>query len=566
MKKLLFSFGLLFSFYYCFGQVSEAIITHTIDSLDQIRPEVYRMVNSKTRAYCIKVRNQSEFDELNNEIAKAIEIGKNNIYVRISKGTYRFNENHIRLKGLYKDLKITISGKKAVLTSCSDLKKIDNDPWQNMIQLNNLIQIVDEDKKLCFIPYPNQWGDEDRISMTKVQVTQWFRARVYDVEKIDEKGIYFVAKELGWTNEYGRKGYNVNLDYLYLGAFPRFRLFDERISIDSKASCFLRLENVEGISLVMTGLSFCGNSDESALMLMNDVKANHIYVHNCFFKNIHGHVGFFSNVSNVIFESNRVNNTNGNEIKFVNNCENVRIINNVFENCGKALGQTFCVTCWESSYYVAYNHFIDFGYSAIGVGVWHGYEKIMPSQGIIEYNEMNYSPTYYSNYFRHTLMDGGAIYAWTQNDCVIIRNNYIHDIIGMGDNRGIFCDDGANNIKIYNNIILNTPNCFSIDSRFVKDPENKYNCNAYNFMAHNIVDNKVRFMGYATENRHCMKGYNIILTKKANDILNNIYDFLEFAEKDVYIEGWGRNKGILVIPRQYKPFIKGISKDKLRYR
>ena len=35
----------------------------------------------------------------------------------------------------------------------------------------------------------------------------------------------------------------------------------------------------------------------------------------------------------------------------------------------------------------------------------------------------------------------------------------------MGDNRGIFCDDGASNISIYGNVILNTPNSYCIDLR-----------------------------------------------------------------------------------------------------
>ncbi len=563
---MLFCIGLLISFCYCYGQVFDANIQHTIDSLNHIHPEVYKIVKSRESAYCIKVRNQQEFDELNKEITKAICDGKKNIFVKISKGTYRFKENHIELKDLYKDVSITISGRKAVLTSCPDLKNIDNDPWQNMVQLNNVIQVLDKEKKICLIPYPNQWSSEYRHSITKVQVTQWFRARVYDVEKIDEKGIYFVAKELEWTNDYGRKGYNVNLDYLYLGVFPRFRLFDERLSISSNASCFLHLDNVDGISLVMNGLSFCGNADGSALILVNDVKARYIQINNCLFNMIHGHVGFFSNVSNVLFDNNRVNNTSGNEIKFVNNCENVQVINNDFENCGKSIGQTFCVTCWESTYYVANNRFLDFGYSAIGVGIWHGFEKKWLSRGIIEYNEMSYSPAYFSDYYQHTLMDGGAIYVWTQNDGVIIRHNYIHDIVGMGDNRGIFCDDGANNIKIYNNIVLNTPNCFSIDSRFVKDPENKFNCNFGNFMAHNIVDNSVRFMGYAEEERHCVKGYNIVLAINDNNSYNNIYDYLEYEENDIYIESGERKKGKLIIPRKYKPLLNKVSSSMLRYR
>ena len=79
-------------------------------------------------------------------------------------------------------------------------------------------------------------------------------------------------------------------------------------------------------------------------------------------------------------------------------------------------------------------------------------------------------------------------------DDVTIKHNYIHDISGVEDNRGIFCDDGAKNVKIVNNLILRIDNSYCIDLReapyvieYVPD-HNTGNC-CFN----NLVDGRIRF-------------------------------------------------------------------------
>lgn len=533
LKRIIFILMMLL-FCYCNGQGREAHIQQAIDSLDQIQPEAFKKVRLQGRAYTIKVRNQHEFEGLNEAIAQAIDAGRTSISIKIGRGTYRFKENHVTLKDVHQNVAITIVGKKAVLTSCSDLREADNTPWQEMVQMDDIIQVIDKDKKLCKIPFPNQWNEETRRAMARIQVTQWFRAPVYDVEKIDAQGIYFIAKELEWDNNYGRKGYNVNYDYLYLGKNPRFRLYDKRKSVAAMASCFLKVENTEGVTIDLSGISFKGNKSGQPLIAMSNVETQQVYIHNCTFERIHGNVGNFSNVNNVTFDQNIVRNSDGHEVRFVKNCGIVRVTNNFFENCGQAIGNTFCVTCWESSYYIAHNTFRDFGYGAIGVGVWHGFTKEYPSKGIIEHNEIYFTPTYFSEVWKHTLMDSGAIYTWTQNDEVIIRYNYIHDYSGAGDNRGMFCDDGACNLKIYGNVVLNTPNCYSIDARRSKDQHEGFTNNANNFMAYNVVDGCVRFQGYGDEERHCVKGANYVI--EGDTTVENKFENLETSIEDVAVQ------------------------------
>lgn len=515
------------------SQGSGTILRNTVDSLDKIQPEAFVRIKPQGSAYLIKVHSQKEFDGLNEAIAQAIEAGETNIRVKIGKGIYRFKENHISLKGIHKDVAITIVGKKAVLTSSPYLKDADNNPWQEMIQMADIIQMVDKDKKLCMIPYSNQLDAETRNSMTRVQVTQWFRAPEYDVERIDNKGIYFIANDLQWEDGFANKGYNVNFDYLYAGKYPRFRLYDKRKAETATSSCFLRMENTEGVSLEMSGVKVRGNKSGAPLIAMSNVKSQQVYIHDCTYEHIHDNVGDFSNVSNVTFIRNKVRYTDGNELRFVSNCENVRVTNNTFEQCGQTIGNTFCVTCWESTYYIANNAFKDFGYGAIGVGVWNGFTKKHTSKGIVERNELFFSSKYFSEVWKRMLMDSGAIYTWTQNDEVIIRNNYIHDYSGAGDNRGIFCDDGASNLKIYGNVLLNIPNCYSIDSRKVKDSHKEYLCNANNLIAYNIVDNGIRYQGNEGENRHCKKGMNFVLRLERQELKKQmVFERLEMNEED----------------------------------
>lgn len=97
----------------------------------------------------------------------------------------------------------------------------------------------------------------------------------------------------------------------------------------------------------------------------------------------------------------------------------------------------------------------------------------------------------------------------------------------MGDNRGIFCDDGASNISIYGNVILNTPNSYCIDLRRVKDHKASLKNNSNSIMANNLVDGAVRFQGYEGEDRHVLKGQNTVIREEGKEAIENVFDNLE---------------------------------------
>lgn len=556
INKLPFIVLLLLSFKFCNGQNNDTYIRQVVDSLDQIMPQPFRELKTEGTTYVVRIKNQQEFDVVKEKIEDAIKKDYKNIVVKIEKGVYVFKENHIRLENVEKDAAISIIGAKAILTSYVEPEDAEKSAWSGMQQAEDIIQVVDKDNKRCMIPFQNQWGTEERNAMSKVQVTQSYRSQIYDVDYIDSQGVFFVAPELVWLSRFQNQGYNVNFDYVFRGKIPRFRVYNVREEHLAGASCFLKIDKSKGITLNISGILFKGNKSGAPLISMKDVESNQVYIHNCTFERIHGAVGVFANVRNVTFDNNIVRKIDEHGVRFMKNCENVRVTNNKFDKCGLALGQSFCVTCWESTYYVAKNEFCDFGYAAIGVGVWLNDYKQFVSKGIVEYNEMYYTSAYLSENWKYTLMDSGAIYTWTQNDEVIIRYNYIHDYIGMADNRGIFCDDGACNLKIYGNIVLNTPNGNSIDSRKVKDQHEEFTNNANNFMAYNIVDNSICFMGYGEEERHCLKGKNYILQQGEKSPKKNMkYLGLEMNDDDIIVSKSWVKRRIKRLVKNKKKFV-----------
>ena len=96
------------------------------------------------------------------------------------------------------------------------------------------------------------------------------------------------------------------------------------------------------------------------------------------------------------------------------------------------------------------------------------------------------------------LIDGGAIYVWTQNRAVSIRNNFIHDLDGPHGNKGIFADDGTVGVEIVGNLLLSVHGGRCIDLRKAHRVERKrISCirrvNVGNRMEGNVLDGRCRF-------------------------------------------------------------------------
>lgn len=184
----------------------------------------------------------------------------------------------------------------------------------------------------------------------------------------------------------------MNYDYLYRQKTPRFRLYDSAIERKCVAARMICLEKCHYRQFALKNIHFVSNKAGGPLITLSEVQTQGIYVNGCSFEYIKGTVISARASENINFDKNIVRNTAGNELRFLKNCINVRVTNNLFEKCGQSISNTFCVNCREATYYIAHNTFRDFGYGAIGVGVWHGFEKKCPSLGIIEHNEIYFSP------------------------------------------------------------------------------------------------------------------------------------------------------------------------------
>ena len=511
---------------------------------------------SQAQDTTLVVKNQHSFSQIDAAIVNAAKKGKKEIRVEICKGKYTFSDDEIQLKGIPQDVSVFLAAHGAKIYAESN--KVDRktmttpnhiyyansyknviDFWSEVRQCNQLIEVVDSVKNVCRLKL------KDVHAQVKVgdfiQISQWYLTHRYEVKDSREGYVYFVADNLKRCEN--GKSWNVNYDYVYGKEMPRYRIW-KRVNnrnklIEGKASRFINMQKIKMKSFRVEGLEFCGNASQSqsALIQLMNVTAEDIILKDCIFRSCHTQCLILGNTANVNISDCAFYNNRTTAIYSGGGCKNVHITHCFFENNSTGWNNTFCINIKGKDFLVAHNKFKDFAYGAIAIGE-HGNDKKVKVSGIIEENEIYYTPRYYENYKLHTLMDSGAIYLWTQNDDVHICRNNIHDNIGMKDNRGIFCDDGASNFRITDNVILRVPNSYSIDSRKVKD-FNPYGFknNANNYIAYNIVDNGIRFMGYGSEERHCRKSKNYVLLPHGQKLNKEMkYEDLELNEKDEIVD------------------------------
>ena len=476
----------------------------------------------------ITVRSQRGFDGMDKSIRDAARVGKRDILIKIKCGKYFFNEEHLTLKGLPEGVSVTLKGKHVKIYSGGKDVKVDDttkslnvyyqhrerkivDNWSKVQQCNQLIEVVDSTAKICSL----QLVDDDEVAKGDViQISQWYLTYKYEIIDIRDGYAYFIANNLKRCD--GGKSWNVNYDYVYGKEMPRYRIWHaintKKNVCEGNAMHFVSLQNVNIRNLTIEGLTFCGNTylSSGALIQVNGVKADAMNIRSCIFRDCHSTCISLGHTANVTVSDCKFYDNMTTAIYSGGSCENVHITDCLFENNSCGWNNTFCINIKGKNFLIARNLFRDFAYGAIGIGEHYGDKKVWVS-GIIEQNEIYYSSEYYSNYKKHTLMDSGAIYFWTQNDDVTIRNNFIHDYIGMKDNRGIFCDDGASNYTITGNTILRVANCYCIDSRRIKDQNpGKYKNNVNITITDNIVDGRIRFEGREEEGNLCVYGRNTV--------------------------------------------------------
>lgn len=536
----------------------------------------------------LNVADQSSFDLLQRNLTNAIKTGEKEIVVNISSGYYIAKENHINLNEIKApDVSIRIIGKAAIVLpdgkifSNGDLFKgelsynnswMDNSQdikiWSDVRYADGLVEILDETEKRCRLK-----SKESLVSIVNgasyILIPHWFQSSIYKIDRISGNYIYFTATDLKKSFE---KGYNVNGDYHYGKKDIRFKLLNAKGErdclriIDGKVflptgvtavregtvNRLITIHNCSFNSIEISGIKFWGNSyvRNSSAIYLNKNKTNTISIHNCEFRGMRGNVITITASPNVCIQNNLFADCYYYGITSNNNSRNTTVKDNTFINIGKRMQNTFCIVCRGPNFLISNNRLMDFGYGGIGIGVHYKNSDNNPCSGVAENNELSYTDGYIAKITNYGIMDSGAIYLTTKHSGTIIRNNYIHNYSGIKDNRGIFCDDGAFNLQIYENVIIGITNSYCIDSRRVasvdksKTPEygiERANVNIV--IRDNILDGRIRFVAHEDKNNGCVKGHNFVLKKTNGSFPQNTLKNLSKAEEDVVLECIDSSKG-----------------------
>lgn len=517
-------------------------------------------INCVAREYEIHIRDQESFNRIQSLIHAAKEKGEKDIRIVIEPGQYFFTNYHVRLVGLdWPDVSLFITGNECTITSeGEDLKNGDYlnefDTGKALISADgNLldwfgksykckmpIEIVDLKDKICKV-FCNGLKDRDEseCQQSYIKLTRWYTSSTYRIHHIKNNRIFFIAHDLKRENNLPY-GFNVNDDLFHGQMLPRFRLCNVgdttcRVFLESgklhlldnnsdqvhicSNGCFLDIADVNLKSLTIQGIKFQGNSTNAnpALMRIERLSCSETDISRCHFEFIRSHIFHAREMESLYFHDNLITDCPGFGIVSDIRTSGTRIDRNTFRNTGKDYKPTFCIQVAGDDYYIANNTFHNFGYSAIaiGLGPYIDYDGIC--HGVVENNLLYYDDEYITSIDDYGLMDSGAIYLTTRHDGAIVRNNVIRNIGGIKDNRGIFCDDGARNFSICDNVIIGTRNSYSIDSRRVDAFEEVCGpANVNNKISGNIVDSGIRFEGLPGNN-DCYLGVNYLLKRAGDD-------------------------------------------------
>lgn len=434
---------------------------------------VLALSSFRSEAGDVRVGSQEEFDRLGERIRSELLAG-GDVHVQLDSGLYFFSERHLALDSLsFPGSMLTLSGNGAVLVGGA--RTGEGPSFRNgFVDLEALraFDAMSPVKKAGLWPLPVLFRkgvyrlrcqgetevSEAEAAGMKMILSQWFVGAVYDVVKITRHWIYFKRvpyRTRIWSElRYGR-------------CLPRYMLFSPRkaASVHScDASNFLSLENSRLGGVVLEGVRFLGNGDGDRLIRFSGVEADSVIVRGCTFEGVRSRGILVEGTDHFQLRDNVFLSGALNQVYVDKTSCDARIERNRFLENGLLMTNDPVVDCKGSGFSVRDNFFQDFSYSAIGTGLHFTDTSGLVTSGVVEQNEICMSEAFRRMPMR-ALIDGGAIYVWTQNKDVSIRKNYIHDIAGPHGNRGIFGDDGVVNLSVCENTVLRVRDSYAIDIR-----------------------------------------------------------------------------------------------------
>ncbi len=514
-------------------------------------------------AQSIVVSSQADFDALDVRVRQLIIAGSKDILVQFSPGTYFFQEEHLNLMGIKQPgLSIRLEGNGARIVgagrefvpsrSLRGWTAAFDGPFQpahgfvdldggrllefrsEVRQARKRPEVVDRNTGLCRMFTRESSFSPKEADASWIILTQWFRSGCYKVEKIEDGYVYFRSPRV--TTD-GNAQTDVDAEYKYGKKLPRYVLYNQKSSRtpyvregklhlpvkmtlhECEASRFLTVSGSKLRCLTVKGFEFLGNGGGECLLKFYRSEVDELSVEDCIFDGIRGDAVVVQFTTDCSITGNEFRHIGRDGVQIGFEADRASIVGNKFSDVGVLMDNSACVRNQATGTRIADNVFEDFSYCAVASGIHYTESISQRCSSLIEGNEM-YQTEAFRQMPTRILMDGGAIYLSTVSQGQVIRNNYIHDIGGPLDNRGIFLDDGAVNVEVYGNLVLSVANSYSIDSRRTRWVETQAGSkidrvNVDNYIGENTVDGRVRFE---------TRGGNDGCRRKPDKVLKSGYD------------------------------------------
>ncbi len=556
---------------------------------------VFAPGNLTARDACVRIviANQKDIHNYRAKVAEAISSKPAKVIVNFVPGTYYYKDAELLVRyGRGSDVALEIRGNGSYLIpegvsydsgskhngsfntnlSVIDIKnKSDLTFWGPVHFAENRVEVVDRDRNLCRLKC-SELADKtaEDCKSGYILTTSWFVSYVSKVEYIKGGYVYFTPKELNIKSGY--KDYDIDFDYVYGGMNPRFKLcnvYDDapfsiignEVKLTGKqesayictAGTAFRFYATVLKSISISGFNFLGSSltaDSKGVIEIDYCNCESIEISYCTIKASQNTAIYATNADNVSVHDNQIAYIYAGGIYTDNKCAHANIYNNELGYIGLGMQNTFAVNARGTDYRVKNNKIFNFGYSALNVGIWGPVVNQTPSSGVVEHNEIYMTSDYVSDIANYGLMDSGAIYVGTQNDRSILQYNYIHDIAGIKNNRGIFCDGGARNVSIIGNVITRVANSYCIDSYRVSSFENTIGpTNVGIIISNNILDGIIRFEGREGKDNRCVMASNYDLVMKNDVSKNHVIKNVSIEKKNITLNSTGikkRKEGVTV--------------------
>lgn len=543
------------------AKAQQAEITTLRDSLDAVQFTCPSVPEIGHWDVVVKVRTQNEWDNLVPTMTALLKSGKENILVKVTGKNIAYgNGDKVLINQKFPKANIRIDGRKAAMTPYGvtfkrsagttvlrDGKKYWTAPYSEFA-LNDMVTDVKGNEIPLREEVKQVTGDIEKVQefkSSRVQDIWKFQIDLPDLTEEECKDFYVlmtrdwtsarhkvVMVKDGWLyyhldSEDLHSDRDPNVDWKQYRVRPRYRLINSPVSQGvhvtggriyvpwqykevrvNKGGHLITFAYCHFNSLEICNFTLKGSGGDTGIGIYSSTFEQGALIRHNTFRNLSGKAVSTAINRNVMIADNDVTYTRQQAIEAGGT--HTAVCRNHLKNIGWMLN-TRAITGGGEGMLICDNVIEDFNYSAIAVGSTTPNEKAGTLTYIIERNTIRLSEAFTDNYIQNTLADGGGIYIGPQCTQGIIRNNVVENIKGIHSNRGIFLDDGAKNLAIYGNLIMNTANSYDIDLRL----SNGYAAgipdhNTNNSIFQNIMTGGYRFQD-AGEGSNCIGGENVLL-------------------------------------------------------